>query len=61
MSASGKYGNTAICAGIVGFADLTMGASVEEVLNLQTLAGGSRFKGIRYGCLLYTSPSPRDS
>ena len=49
MSASGKYGNTAICAGIIGFADLTMGACVEEVLNLQTLAGGSRFKGIRYG------------
>ena len=61
MSASGKYGNTAICAGIVGFADLTMGASVEEVLNLQTLAGGSRFKGIRYGAGYDPSPHINNS
>ncbi|MEC7661530.1 MAG: hypothetical protein VX631_09200, partial [Pseudomonadota bacterium] len=26
MSASGKYGKSKICAGIVGFADLTLGA-----------------------------------
>ena len=35
MSASGKYGKSKICAGIVGFADLTLGASVSEVLEAQ--------------------------
>ena len=55
MSASGKYGKTAICAGIVGFADLTMGASVEEVLIAQVSAGNGRFKGIRYGAGYDTS------
>ena len=61
MSASGKYGDTEICAGIVGFADLTMGASVEEVLHLQILAGGSRFKGIRYGAGYDPSPDINNS
>ena len=32
MSASGRYGSTRICEGIVGFADLTLGGAVEEVL-----------------------------
>ena len=49
MAASGKYGKTKICAGIVGFADLTLGASVIEVLEAQINAGGGKFKGIRYG------------
>ena len=38
-----------ICAGIVGFADLTLGASKIEVLEAQINAGGGKFKGIRYG------------
>ncbi|MED5225928.1 MAG: amidohydrolase family protein [Pseudomonadota bacterium] len=49
MAASGNYGKTKICAGIVGFADLTLGASVIEVLEAQINAGGGKFKGIRYG------------
>ena len=49
MSASGKYGKSKICAGIVGFADLTLGASVSEVLEAQVNVGGGRFKGVRYG------------
>src|ERR1700694_3477768 len=32
MSASGIYGKTKACAGIVGFADLTLGVRVEPVL-----------------------------
>src|SRR5215469_13532565 len=32
MAASGTYGNTRVCAGIVGYADLTLGASVDRVL-----------------------------
>lgn len=40
-------GKTRICAGIVGFAELSLGASVEEVLAAQIEAGAGRFRGIR--------------
>ena len=48
MAASGRYGATQACAGIVGTADLTRGDAVEEVLSQQIAAGGGRFKGIRH-------------
>ncbi|HEV2100597.1 MAG TPA: amidohydrolase family protein [Stellaceae bacterium] len=48
MSASGGYGKTQVCAGIVGYADLTLGAAVEKVLEAQIAAGGGRFRGIRF-------------
>jgi len=48
MTASGAYGPTQVAAGIVGLAELTLGAKVEEVLLAQLNAGGGRFKGIRY-------------
>jgi L-fuconolactonase len=48
MAASGTYGRTQICAGIVGYADLTLGAPVEKVLQAMIQAGGSRFRGIRF-------------
>jgi predicted TIM-barrel fold metal-dependent hydrolase len=48
MSASGAYGPTRIAAGIVGFADLRIGAAVEEVLRKSIEAGGGRYRGIRY-------------
>ena len=48
MSASGGYGKTRVCAGIVGFADLALGAAVERVLEAQIAAGGGRFRGIRF-------------
>jgi predicted TIM-barrel fold metal-dependent hydrolase len=47
MSASGDYGPSRICAGIVGFADLQLGARVEAVLEAHLRAAGDRFKGIR--------------
>ncbi|GIR04237.1 MAG: hypothetical protein CM15mP14_4550 [Rhodospirillaceae bacterium] len=34
---------------LLGLVDLTLGASVSEVLEAQVNAGGGRFKGIRYG------------
>ena len=43
-------------SGIVGFADLTLGAGVEEVLAAHIEAGGGRFKGIRYATALDESP-----
>ncbi len=48
MSASGLYGPTQVAAAIVGFADLRLGAVVDEVLQAQLAAGGGRFRGIRH-------------
>jgi L-fuconolactonase len=48
MSASGRYGPTRVAAGIVGFADLTLGDRVEPVLEAQLRAGGGRFRGVRH-------------
>ena len=48
MAASGAYGKTRVCAGIVGYADLVLGAAVEQVLEAEIMAGGGRFRGIRY-------------
>ena len=48
MSESGQYGPTRIAAGIVGFADLTLGARVEPVLEAHVRAGGGRFRGVRH-------------
>ncbi|OWU85812.1 amidohydrolase [Oceanicola sp. 22II-s10i] len=39
---------TEICAGIVGFADLTLGGAVAEVLEAHKAASGGRFRGIRH-------------
>ena len=48
MTASGRYGDVRACAGIVGHADLTLGAAVREVLEAHIAAGGGRFRGIRH-------------
>ena len=48
MSNSGQYGPTRVAAGIVGFADLTLGDRVEPVLEAHIQAGGGRFRGVRY-------------
>ena len=48
MSDSGGYGPTRVAAGIVGFADLTLGDRVEAVLEAQIKAGGGRFRGVRH-------------
>jgi predicted TIM-barrel fold metal-dependent hydrolase len=48
MSASGQYGKTKICAGIVGHADLRLGTRVRDVLEAHIRAGGGRFRGIRH-------------
>ena len=48
IAASETFGKTKVCAGIVAYADLMLGAQVEEVLEAMILAGGGRFRGIRY-------------
>lgn len=48
MCASGFYGSAKICGGIVGHADLGLGARVEPVLTALMRAGGDRFRGVRH-------------
>src|SRR5262245_20313721 len=48
MSASGIYGKTRHCPGIVGHADLSLGSRVERVLEAHVRAGGDRLRGIRH-------------
>jgi predicted TIM-barrel fold metal-dependent hydrolase len=48
MAASGAYGDTLVCAGIVGGADLRAGAEAARVLDAHIAAAGERFKGIRF-------------
>ena len=47
MFASGLYGDRRACAGIVGRADLSLGAAVAPVLDAHLAAGGGRFRGVR--------------
>jgi predicted TIM-barrel fold metal-dependent hydrolase len=47
MSASGLFGPARVAAGIVGFADLRLGAAVTPVLEAHVQAS-SRFRGVRY-------------
>jgi len=60
QSASGEYGPAQICAGIVGHANLTLGAKVREVLEAHIVAGGGangRFRGIRHITAWDSDPS----
>jgi predicted TIM-barrel fold metal-dependent hydrolase len=56
MSASGLYGPTRVAAGIVGFADLTLGDRVEPVLEAHIQVGGGRFRGVRHSAAWDASP-----
>lgn len=47
MSASGEYGSQRVAAGIIGTADMMLGAAVGDVLDAHIAAGGGRFRGIR--------------
>ena len=56
MSDSGRYGPTRICAGIVGYADLTLGDRVAAVLEAEIAAGGGRFRGVRHSAGWHADP-----
>lgn len=49
MAASGLYGNTLACTGIIGHVDLRLGKQAGDVLRRQIDAGNGRFRGIRHG------------
>jgi len=48
VSQSHHPGKTKVAAGIIGFADLTLGQAVAPVLEAHIAAGKGRFRGIRY-------------
>ena len=56
QSASGQYGPTEVAAGIVGNANLMLGAAVEPVLEALLAASSDRFRGIRFSCAWDASP-----
>ncbi|HKM87064.1 MAG TPA: amidohydrolase family protein [Xanthobacteraceae bacterium] len=61
MSASDLYGPARLCVGIVGFADLLLGAEVDDVLEAHLRAAGERFKGVRYSSVWDADPSIRST
>ncbi len=58
MAAASARSDVAVAAGIVGFADLTRGAAVREVLEAH-LAASERFRGIRHASAWDASPEIR--
>ena len=56
QSASGQYGPTAVAAGIVGNANLMLGAAVQPVLEAHLAASNNRFRGIRFSCAWDANP-----
>ncbi len=61
MAASGRYGSTRACAGIVGFADLTMGDRAAPVLDALIATAGARFRGVRNRTAWHPSPAVRSN
>ena len=51
MSASGTYGPRRVCAAIVGYADLTFGDPVAELLDRAIATAPERFRGVRQSTL----------
>jgi predicted TIM-barrel fold metal-dependent hydrolase len=60
MTASGGYGPVRACAGIVSFADLTLGENVAPVLEAH-LRVSERFRGIRHAAGWDADPGVRNS
>ena len=60
MTASGRYGDIRACAGIVSFADLTLGAAVGTVLD-EHMRLSPRFRGIRHAAGWDASEDIRNS
>ena len=60
MSASGRYGPARVAAGIVSYADLTLGERVGPVLDAH-IAASPRFRGIRHAAGWDASPDVRNS
>ncbi|PMS30151.1 putative TIM-barrel fold metal-dependent hydrolase [Trinickia symbiotica] len=58
MGASGVFGNHRICAGIVGYADLRIGAQIGDYLDRALQIAPDRFRGIRQGANHHPNEAP---
>jgi len=56
MCASGGFGPTRVAAGIVGYANLSLGAAAGEVLEAEIAHAPERFRGIRFSTALDPDP-----
>ena len=54
---SGQYGTVDVAAGIVGFANLMLGAAVAPVIEAHIAAGRNKFRGIREICAWPANPN----
>lgn len=61
MAASGLYGETRVCAGIVSRADLTLGSAVPRLLDAHIAASPNRFRGVRHAAAWDPHPEIRRS
>lgn len=59
MSASGKYGKTRHCAGIIGHVDMMLGERATPVLEAEIKAGNGRYRGIRHGVVWDTGDAAK--
>jgi predicted TIM-barrel fold metal-dependent hydrolase len=57
MAASGAYGKTLVCAGIVSHADMRLGDGAKAVLEAEIAAGNGRFRGIRHSSAWDADPN----
>ena len=57
MAASGAYGKTLICAGIVSHANMLLGDGAKAVLEAEIAAGNGRFRGIRHSSAWDADPN----
>lgn len=57
MSASGAYGPTRVCAGIIGYVNLQVGAAARELLETHLRVAGERLRGIRNSVTWHADPS----
>lgn len=55
---TGVYGSAKICAGVVGHANLTLGAQVGELLDRCMAAAPERYRGIRHVTIEYPDDRP---
>jgi predicted TIM-barrel fold metal-dependent hydrolase len=58
MSASGRYGDIRVCAGIVGYADLRHGDAVGDLLDAAIERAPERFRGVRQVTIEYAGEAP---
>ena len=61
MGASGAYGESQVCAGIVGYGDLLLGERVASVLEQYIVVSSGRVRGVRQISAWHPNPAARGS